>query len=232
MPCPHRSGGESAGAGPEAAAAAAAGLCVLNTHLFYHPRAPHIRTMHIAALMAAADALLRDLPASAVPSAAPSDGKSDGAAAGIRPSVVFCGDLNSDLNEGIPGAAPPLAHLPEQPSTGACCSRAVQPPACPCAASEQSADVPGSHCGESQQSAGFPGLISLSASGTLRWLLLFQWRNLHCGVAAARLEPWQLSGSAEAAARPSLPQTSSYAESLLACRVRGKATCTSCEVKT
>ena len=26
-------------------------LCVVNTHLFYHPYAPHIRTMHTAAIL-------------------------------------------------------------------------------------------------------------------------------------------------------------------------------------
>lgn len=73
-----------------AAEAATAGLCVLNTHLFYHPQAPHIRTMHTAALMAAAHTFLRQL-------------SQPGGSSTPRPSVVFCGDLNSDLNEGIPG---------------------------------------------------------------------------------------------------------------------------------
>lgn len=66
-------------------------LCVVNTHLFFHPRAPHIRTMHTAALLAEASALI------------------DGAAPaqqlrGQRPALLFCGDLNSDMNDGISGA--------------------------------------------------------------------------------------------------------------------------------
>lgn len=75
----------------ETAEAAAAGLCVINTHLFFHPRAPHIRTLHTAALMERAEAMLKSLPAA-----------SD---SGSRPSILFCGDLNSDLNEGIPGTS-------------------------------------------------------------------------------------------------------------------------------
>mmetsp|Transcript_9356 Transcript_9356/g.28148 ORF Transcript_9356/g.28148 Transcript_9356/m.28148 type:complete len:1012 (-) Transcript_9356:263-3298(-) len=83
--------GEQSSSGKGAAAeAATAGLCVLNTHLFYHPQAPHIRTMHTAALMAAAHTFLRQL-------------SQPGGSSTPRPSVVFCGDLNSDLNEGIPG---------------------------------------------------------------------------------------------------------------------------------
>lgn len=79
----------SSGSSGEAIDASAAGLCILNTHLFYHPRAPHIRTLHVAALMERAHAFLQALPATATPAG--------------RPSVLLCGDLNSDLNEGIPG---------------------------------------------------------------------------------------------------------------------------------
>jgi len=77
---------------PRAAAAAVGeepSVCVLNTHLFYHPRAPHIRTLHMAALLAEADRFI----AEAAPQQSPES----------LPAVLLCGDLNSDLNEGIPG---------------------------------------------------------------------------------------------------------------------------------
>ena len=62
-------------------------LCLLNTHLFFHPRAPHIRTLHVAAMLAEARALA-DSAAPELPQA---------------PALLFCGDLNSDLNDGMPG---------------------------------------------------------------------------------------------------------------------------------
>ena len=62
-------------------------LCLLNTHLFFHPRAPHIRTLHVAAMLAEARAL--------ADSAAPELPRT--------PALLFCGDLNSDLNDGMPG---------------------------------------------------------------------------------------------------------------------------------
>ena len=36
-------------------------LCVLNTHLFFHPRAPHVRTLHIAAALAEADSFMAEV---------------------------------------------------------------------------------------------------------------------------------------------------------------------------
>lgn len=65
-------------------------LCVVNTHLFFHPRAPHIRTLHTAALLAEAGALIDEVAGSP-------------ALHGRRPALLFCGDLNSDLNDGVPG---------------------------------------------------------------------------------------------------------------------------------
>ena len=62
-------------------------LCLLNTHLFFHPQAPHIRTLHVAAMLAEARALAE--------SAAPELPQA--------PALLFCGDLNSDLNDGMPG---------------------------------------------------------------------------------------------------------------------------------
>ena len=64
-------------------------LCVVNTHLFYHPRAPHIRNMQMAAILAEAEAVMQ-APAAAGPG---------------RPALLLCGDLNSGLNQGIPGQA-------------------------------------------------------------------------------------------------------------------------------
>ena len=69
-------------------------LCVLNTHLFYHPRASHIRTMHTAAMMAEANALIEQ---------ALSSEEQSSALRGQRPALIFCGDLNSGFNKGVPG---------------------------------------------------------------------------------------------------------------------------------
>ena len=60
-------------------------MCIVNTHLFYHPYAPHIRTMHTAAILEEACAEVEKLRLQP------------------PPAMVFCGDLNSDLNDGIPG---------------------------------------------------------------------------------------------------------------------------------
>ena len=66
-------------------------LCVVNTHLFYHPWAPHVRILHVAAMMDEAVALAG----------------STQRALGLcrRPALLFCGDLNSDLSWGMPGAS-------------------------------------------------------------------------------------------------------------------------------
>ncbi|KXZ48132.1 hypothetical protein GPECTOR_30g228 [Gonium pectorale] len=74
-------------------------LCVVNTHLFFHPYAPHIRTMHTAAILEEAAAFLERCAASADPRVA----AAAGAGGRRRPTVLFVGDLNSDLNDGIPG---------------------------------------------------------------------------------------------------------------------------------
>ncbi|GIL47193.1 hypothetical protein Vafri_4070 [Volvox africanus] len=69
-------------------------LCVVNTHLFFHPYAPHIRTMHTAAILEEAAAFLERCAA---------DPALASKLRGRRPTVLFVGDLNSDLNDGIPG---------------------------------------------------------------------------------------------------------------------------------
>ena len=107
------SSGQAQGSGA-AGADAPRHLLVLNTHLFFHAAAPHIRNMHIAAMVTEGAALAREFldqpaaaqrgagalahePEAATPSAAGSGGVPEGCA------VVFCGDLNSDLNDGVPG---------------------------------------------------------------------------------------------------------------------------------
>ena len=72
-------------------------LCVVNTHLFFHYAAPHIRTMHVWAILQEAHLAITDT--ALTPSLTSSSSSGDG-----RPALVFCGDLNSDLNDGIPGA--------------------------------------------------------------------------------------------------------------------------------
>ena len=64
-------------------------LLVTNTHLFFHPGAPHIRTLHVAAaLTEAADVADRARAAGVIV---------------MPPAPLFCGDLNSDVNDGVPG---------------------------------------------------------------------------------------------------------------------------------
>lgn len=64
-------------------------LLVTNTHLFFHPSAPHVRTLHVQAMLTeAADVARR---------ARQSHGLKE------NPAAIFCGDLNSDLNDGVPG---------------------------------------------------------------------------------------------------------------------------------
>ena len=68
-------------------------LCVLNTHLYFHYAAPHIRTLHVWAMLHEAKEFIDKRMATR--------GEELG---NVVPSVIFCGDLNSDLNDGIPGA--------------------------------------------------------------------------------------------------------------------------------
>jgi 2',5'-phosphodiesterase len=49
------------GAGVPASTGWEHSLCVLNTHLFFHPRAPHIRTLHVAAALAEADSFIAEV---------------------------------------------------------------------------------------------------------------------------------------------------------------------------
>jgi 2',5'-phosphodiesterase len=124
-------------------------LLVANTHLFFHPFAPHIRTIHTAAILEEAAAAVecwrqgqalqvhppsaeqqRDAPAVAAGASPHQPQQQDTvsgpptqqqqqqqqgvswvsphaqellAAAAGPPCLLFCGDLNSDLNDGVPG---------------------------------------------------------------------------------------------------------------------------------
>ena len=71
-------------------------LLVGNTHLFFHPRASHVRTLHAFVM---ADQL-RAAAWRAVESGAVSE----------RPAIVWCGDFNADLNDGLPGVAEMLQY--------------------------------------------------------------------------------------------------------------------------
>jgi 2',5'-phosphodiesterase len=83
-------GGGGGGGGGDPPPDLDAPLVVTNTHLFFHPAAPHIRTLHVAAMLTeAADVAARAVAAGRV---------------GEPPVPLFCGDLNSDLNDGVPGA--------------------------------------------------------------------------------------------------------------------------------
>jgi 2',5'-phosphodiesterase len=82
--------------GSGSTAAAEGPLAVVNTHLFFHPYAPHIRTMHTAAILEELQGLLRQVSEPGSETAAL-------LAAMPPPAVMFCGDLNSDLNDGVPG---------------------------------------------------------------------------------------------------------------------------------
>ncbi|KAG1677548.1 hypothetical protein FOA52_014446 [Chlamydomonas sp. UWO 241] len=78
-------------------------ICVVSTHLFFHPYAPHIRTMHVAAILAEALDCLAGATPPAGSDGQPATAAGAGEAAGKVPALLFVGDLNSDLNDGIPG---------------------------------------------------------------------------------------------------------------------------------
>lgn len=63
-------------------------LCIVNTHLYFHPRANFIRTLHTAVMMTEARAAVE--------------------AAGGTAALLFFGDLNSGHNKGTPGPSLPL----------------------------------------------------------------------------------------------------------------------------
>eukprot|EP00887_Chlorella_sp_A99_P003497 scaffold7.g3497.t1 len=101
--------GGAGGTGGAGATAADAPLCLVNTHLYFHDSAPHVRTMHAWAILHEAAALVAR-HARALQAAAPPDAGGGGAAAGGGggaprgpAALVFCGDLNCGLSRGVPG---------------------------------------------------------------------------------------------------------------------------------
>lgn len=70
-------------------------ICVVNSHFFFHPHASHVRNIHTAAITAEVKAFLDD--------GAEEAQQSSSKASTARPTVLFCGDLNSGLNHGTSG---------------------------------------------------------------------------------------------------------------------------------
>lgn len=79
--------------GPSSSWGPARPICVVNTHLFFHYAAPHIRTIHVWAMLYNAKRFIEK-----------SMEENGDLMGGREPCLVFCGDLNSDINDGIPGA--------------------------------------------------------------------------------------------------------------------------------
>ena len=111
-----------------AAAAAEGSICIVNSHFFFHPRASHVRNIHTAAVMSEVQAFINETlngaascsdsqqptAATAAITAATASHRADEPASAAsepgssqQPAMLFCGDLNSDLNDGPPGK---LAH--------------------------------------------------------------------------------------------------------------------------
>ncbi len=106
--------------------AAEGSICVVNSHFFFHPRASHVRNIHTAAVMLEVQAFINDTlngaasctdsqqltAATAAVTAASTSHSADKPASAAsepgssqQPAMLFCGDLNSDLNDGPPGKA-------------------------------------------------------------------------------------------------------------------------------
>jgi len=111
---PRKKGGVTA----DASTAPDGPLLVANTHLFFHPRAPHIRSLHVAALVAeawdvaarAASGVAEPEPVGDLLAGEPGEAvcdaeacRADGSDPAAQPALLLAGDLNSDLNDGIPG---------------------------------------------------------------------------------------------------------------------------------
>ena len=107
-----------------ARAAAEGSICVVNSHFFFHPRASHVRNIHTAAVMSEVEAFINETvngaascsdsqqptAATAATTAATASHRADEPASAAsepgssqQPAMLFCGDLNSDLNDGPPG---------------------------------------------------------------------------------------------------------------------------------
>lgn len=59
--------------------------------------------MHTAAILEEVAALVQELGSGSAHGSSSSSSSGAAGALGAQPSVLFCGDLNSDLNDGIPG---------------------------------------------------------------------------------------------------------------------------------
>mmetsp|Transcript_2977 Transcript_2977/g.4798 ORF Transcript_2977/g.4798 Transcript_2977/m.4798 type:complete len:783 (-) Transcript_2977:1199-3547(-) len=69
-------------------------LAIANTHLFFNPQAPHVRTMHVYSILSELKAMVEGY-----------DVKCRTRENGTIPTAIFFGgDLNSDLKDGIPGS--------------------------------------------------------------------------------------------------------------------------------
>lgn len=107
-----------------AAAAAEGSICIVNSHFFFHPRASHVRNIHTAAVMSEVQAFINETlngaascsdsqqptATTAAITAATTSHRADEPASAAsapgssqQPAMLFCGDLNSDLNDGPPG---------------------------------------------------------------------------------------------------------------------------------
>ncbi|DBA65768.1 TPA: hypothetical protein ACH3X2_002808 [Trebouxia sp. C0005] len=123
---------ETSDSSPARAASAEGNICVVNSHFFFHPRASHVRNIHTAAVMTEVEAFIDETlngaascsdntAATAAATAGPTSQRADEPTSAAsepvssqRPAMLFCGDLNSDLNDGPPGVVQLLnsGHLP------------------------------------------------------------------------------------------------------------------------
>lgn len=148
-------------------------LCVVNTHLFFHPYAPHIRAMHTAAILEEAHAVVGAWCSGGngcggAGGQAQAQGQGQAQGQRQRPALLFCGDLNSDLNDGVPGVCvrgrgrggAERARESEQ-------ARAQH--ACPCSQGGTAfrVHVPGRGCPRAAAAVAATGVIELLQTGAL-----------------------------------------------------------------
>ena len=115
---------------PQNTAAADGSLCVVNSHFFFHPRASHVRNIHAAAVMSEVEAFIDNTRSTLASPDVSLATAATAASAGVafrdsadsllspgkeidviqRPALLFCGDFNSDLNDGTPGNALSYVH--------------------------------------------------------------------------------------------------------------------------
>ena len=83
-------------------------LCIANTHLFFHPRAAHLRTLMTAAIVTEAQHVIEAWTQQQSVLA--------GAEQVRQPALLFCGDFNSDQNDGMPGMRRGVQNCGSEPS--------------------------------------------------------------------------------------------------------------------